>query len=621
MINHTITFAAITIFHLMFLTFTMDIYRTDPAIWSQTETTTDRKDCSSGTAYQQMAATDTPGSFNYVTSTFHNQLNVTIEKLVSLFNTSNYVGNCSDLQKQTDADELQYISYVGEFPHELLRTAWELYTEFNTIVETALWFICTRNTTEGLDVISMSRMYVHNCTEFIDRLNGSIAANGEMSVLDTVADLYRTCIQHVESVKELAEHLTEMISEDNKIDAMNRSILQKKEEMYFLNESSVWEIIFGEQEELVDLLKNCFERAVNMSEHIEGNPFIYVITAGTTSRFLDAQDWKQRLEQENKTLVKYQTNMQMEKLDEFVLYMVRPVLMAIVLVVGIAGNGLLLTIFVRHKGTRTLANSMLINLTVVDFVSLVVNLLLEYLRLTRPWPFGLLCCKLFFLFRYLLVAVSTYSVAVISVQRFVAVSRLTSLAWCHQSKKTKYVLIASVWGLGFILSVPHAVIAEMDKAFCFEYSRDKFGPVSSADLIDFCVVPLLIAAVFSGLTAYRIRRSVSRIPGEATGHEQLKHDRMVSSNVLVALTVLFVVSYTPDFLLKFLIIQIDINVSDWEFILINVTTYFLRFVNCCLNPVVLFVMSKRYRGYIKRYCGHRKVQPASKSDSSTETSL
>jgi len=43
-----------------------------------------------------------------------------------------------------------------------------------------------------------------------------------------------------------------------------------------------------------------------------------------------------------------------------------------------------------------------------------------------------------------------------------------------------------------------------------------------------------------------------------------------------------------------------------------VVTYCLRFVNCCLNPIVLFVMTKRYRGYIKRYCGQREVQPATR---------
>ena len=284
-------------------------------------------------------------------------------------------------------------------------------------------------------------------------------------------------------------------------------------------------------------------------------------------------------------------------------YKVTPVIMAIVLVVGITGNGLLLTIFVRHKEMRTLPNSMLINLPVVDFISLVVNGLLESLRVTTPWQFGWLGCKLFIFVSFLLVAVSTYSVAMISVQRFVAIKQLPSIAWCYQSQKTKYVLIAIVWGIGCILSVPHATIVHIKNETCQDVSSDDFVPVYTADLITFCVVPLLITAVFSGVTAYRIRNSIRRIPGEGTGQEQFKHSRMVSSTVLFALKGLFVVSYAPFFLFNFLIFVVHINVTKWEIIFVNVLVYYLRFVNCCLNPIALFVLSKRYRRYIKRYYG------------------
>jgi hypothetical protein len=134
---------------------------------------------------------------------------------------------------------------------------------------------------------------------------------------------------------------------------------------------------------------------------------------------------------------------------------------------------------------------------------------------------------------------------------------------------------------------------------------------------------VITVAVFSGLTAARIRRSVRNIPGEGTGLKQTRHNRMVSSSILVALVVLFVVSYTPDFLYKFLTIEVHIQTSDRGFNTVNLVTYYLRFVNCCLNPLVLFVMSTRYRAYITKYvfCGDRKAVPGSKSEITTETSL
>jgi gastrin-releasing peptide receptor len=320
-------------------------------------------------------------------------------------------------------------------------------------------------------------------------------------------------------------------------------------------------------------------------------------------------------------LVNYQTQLRGAQHIQFMMYTVAPVILAIVLVVGMMGNGLLLTIFVRHKEMRTLANSMLINLTVMDFISLVVNGLLEYLRVTRPWHFGWLGRKLFIFVSFLFVAVSTYSVAMISVQRFVALRQVSSLAWCYQSQKTNYVLIATVWGIGCILSVPRAITAGINSKteYCMVVSFEYFFHMITTEIIAFCAVPLLITATFSGVTAYRIRRSIRGIPGEATGQKQFKHNRMVSSNVLFALTGLFVVSYVPFFLFTFLVHVVHINVTKWERTLVVYLAYYLRFVNCCLNPIALFVLTKRYRGYIKRYCGQREVQPATSSGSSKET--
>jgi hypothetical protein len=232
-------------------------------------------------------------------------------------------------------------------------------------------------------------------------------------------------------------------------------------------------------------------------------------------------------------------------------------------------------------------------------------------------------CKVYVFFYYLLIAVSTYSVAMISVQRFVVVWQLPSLFWCHQSQKTKYALIAMVWGIGCIVSLPHAFMYGTDSEIedCYSVSSEYRVPVYTGNLITFCVVPLLITAVFSGLTAYRIRRGAREFPAEATGQGQLQHSRMVSSTVLFALTVLFVVSNVPFFLFLFLIFVQGIIMSNWTMAMVNVVTYSLRFLNCCLNPIVLLVMSKRYRVYIKRYCGQRDVKPATSSVSTIVTSL
>jgi len=91
-------------------------------------------------------------------NTLHKEWNVCLKSLESAFNISSYVGKCNNLQKQTDVDENQYISYDEEFPHGFVRTTREIYAEIKTLIKTALWFICTENTTVGYDVITTSQM-------------------------------------------------------------------------------------------------------------------------------------------------------------------------------------------------------------------------------------------------------------------------------------------------------------------------------------------------------------------------------------------------------------------------------------------------------------------------------
>jgi len=328
MIHQTINFVAITTLNLAFVTFTMDIYSTYAAIWNQTETTIDWQDQFTDTVYQQMAATETPESFTNMSSTINNQLNVSLENPALSF--SNYNGTCRDFLDSTHVTSM-LIPKVDELLPELITATWDMSLKFDRLMTTAVVFFCFGQKTVGHDVISMARKYVHNFTEFMGRINSSAAAIGEVAVLDTVADLYRTSIQHVESVLEAVKHLTDIISEEDKMYEIGRSIIEKNREIKAFNEYSVWETNVGKQNELVNVIQNISERAGNMSEHTDENPFINVTSSGWISRFLDAQNWAKLVERQTQVLVYYQTKLRDVQNNECVRTIVVPVIMAIVL--------------------------------------------------------------------------------------------------------------------------------------------------------------------------------------------------------------------------------------------------------------------------------------------------
>ncbi|KDR18865.1 uncharacterized protein LOC110830453 [Zootermopsis nevadensis] len=609
MINRNVVIITVTALHLM----TTEMYEARAAAtFGENDISTNATDNPSGADYEEGMTTESG-------SNFHNASDESSEA----FDISQYRNNCTEDFESENETELKPAPYAGGSVHHLGPTALELREDFQLLLKAVARFGCTANESLGREVISMSREYVDRGKDFLGRLSGQdTTASDERHAFD--AGMYEASILRAESLMELVDQMTDLMAEHARIDVINDAIIKNSKEIIFSNRTLVWEINVRLKENVTRLLDKCLQTAANMSKYKEQDDLLAVLIPNHTRNFFDVRQWADLLENETETLQIYRTNLFAAERDRFIAYTVKPAVTATVFVVGMAGNGLLLTIFVRHKETRTFPNSMLMNLTAVDCASLIVNLLLEYFRVLWTWRLGLPMCKIFYFSRYVLIAVSIYSVVMISVQRFLAVTQLPSGVMCRVGKKTKYVFMVTIWALGFILSVPHALIADVKNGLCHELSFEYFGPVSTTDLVVFCVVPVVLVAVFSGLTATRIRRSVCRIPGEGAGKERLRHNRIVSSTILIALVALFVVSYTPDFLYKFLTIQVAIPTPSWQFNMVNVVTYYLRFVNCCLNPVILFVMSKRYRAYMKKYVGcggGRKELDAGKSDDTYETSL
>jgi hypothetical protein len=67
--------------------------------------------------------------------------------------------------------------------------------------------------------------------------------------------------------------------------------------------------------------------------------------------------------------------------------------------------------------------------------------------------------------------------------------------------------MATIWGIGCLVSVPHGIMCGTNSEIedCYSISIEYSVPVYTGNLIVFCAVPLLITAVFSGLTAYKMQ--------------------------------------------------------------------------------------------------------------------
>jgi gastrin-releasing peptide receptor len=398
--------------------------------------------------------------------------------------------------------------------------------------------------------------------------------------------------------------MKELRSESNEIDATENSVDETVKKDALGNTSLEWPDIVAGQQKLVGLPPTFLQKAVKASKDKEENASLDISVSHDNLYLLDDDFWNYKLELHNKFLKSNKSaNVTVEHV-RFLLYTANPPMMAIVFVIGITGNGLLLTIFIRRKERRTFQKFLLINLTVADCLTLFTNVLVEYFYFRSSWPLVEHHGKLFIFWKYMFNFISIYSLVVLSVERFMVFRQCLSGAMPHEVRKTTCLVVATVWAFGVILSLPRALLLDI-----------KLGTVDptvfvwiTADFVVICVVPIILAADFTGLAADGIRRCVRSIPGEGAGIERLRHSLIVSSANLFALAAISLLCHTPYYLFCFLCIHDCIMTSPEHTFTILFVMNYLRYVNCCLNPLALFVMKKDFRSRLNDIvcCGRKK---------------
>jgi hypothetical protein len=92
---------------------------------------------------------------------------------------------------------------------------------------------------------------------------------------------------------------------------------------------------------------------VNASKYKEEREFLAFLISNHNSNFLEVSIWILRLEERKEALQECKSHQFRAQHVSFILCTVWPLAVSIAFVVGITGNGLLLTVFIRHKETRT----------------------------------------------------------------------------------------------------------------------------------------------------------------------------------------------------------------------------------------------------------------------------
>ncbi|PSN41907.1 hypothetical protein C0J52_06806 [Blattella germanica] len=268
--------------------------------------------------------------------------------------------------------------------------------------------------------------------------------------------------------------------------------------------------------------------------------------------------------------------------------------------IGVIGNCLLVLTFATNPEMHTSNNAIIVNLAIGDLLSLFSNVMISYMFLLSSSYFvGFIICLSITLFVPLGSGICVYSVTVLSIQRYMAITsigrthnRLRVFMW----KYSTLFFITSVWILALASAIPQFLSAEFFEDHC-EVHLTPYQTL--VKIIIYCIGPIVIMGTFTLITSINMKKSVRSMPGEVVGHQMARMARIRSANILISLIVVFAISYMPYYL--FLVAYIYFDLGTIGFDQMFIISHTLIFLNSCCNPIALYSASATYRKHFNRY--------------------
>lgn len=276
---------------------------------------------------------------------------------------------------------------------------------------------------------------------------------------------------------------------------------------------------------------------------------------------------------------------------------------------GLLFNGFVLLVYLIHKDRLTVAEIFLSNLALADFVLLsglpfwAMNILNEF-----NWPYGDALCKLVNSAIIVNFYTSTYTLVMISVDRYLALVKTMEAAWLRRTLYAKVIcLLLWIWGLLF--STPAMFhrkvkfIEELGTTACvLDYSHGSSWKLANQVLINVAgfLVPFLII-LFSSVNIVKALSERKK----SSGFRDINDSKATA--LVYAVTLLFLMCWGPYQVVILLNILNDMGVLDearWYHALDIATqvSVYLAFLNSVLNPLLYVFLGQYFQRKVRAIC-------------------
>lgn len=281
-----------------------------------------------------------------------------------------------------------------------------------------------------------------------------------------------------------------------------------------------------------------------------------------------------------------------------------PAVFGLSLVIGLAGNALIVAVYAYCKQLKTMTDTFILHLAVADLL-LLLTLPFWAADAVHGWQLGITICKLVSGLYTINFTCSMMLLAYISMDRYLALSvgsRNQGLGRVFQKQHCGKLCVV-VWMAAFLLGIPDLVFSTVrelpHKKSCLAmYPSDMaLRAKASLEMVE-VVIGFLLPLLVMLFCYTRVGRALLKLP------EDRKWKKWQYIRVLLAMVGVFLVTQLPYNVVKFCR-ALDIMYTfvthcgvskklDWA----TQITESLALTHCCLNPVVYTFVGSSFRQHV-----------------------
>ncbi|XP_015261455.1 PREDICTED: galanin receptor type 3 [Gekko japonicus] len=278
-----------------------------------------------------------------------------------------------------------------------------------------------------------------------------------------------------------------------------------------------------------------------------------------------------------------------------------PVVFSLIFILGTVGNGLVLVVLLRNGQVKyNTTNLFILNLAVADLCFIVFCVPFQATIYTLDgWLFGAFACKAVHFLIYLTMYASSFTLAAVSVDRYLAIRYPLKSRDLRTSRNAALAMVL-IWTLSLLFAGPYLsyyqIVHYQEMPICIPIWEDQRRKI--LDILTFVfgyVLPVFVVSLAYARTIKFLWTSVDPIERIS---ESRKAKRRVTK-MIVAVAVLFCLCWLPHHLviLCFWFGSFPFNRATY---VCRLASHCLSYANSCLNPIVYALISKHFRKRFKQ---------------------